>query len=450
VSTHLTPERAIELLEAQVLELSELRNAHARDPRFKQWRQTTLTVVQRIWPGEVARAERFRRVPFSPPSNRMSAKATRTFYEKGCAEAQHLLREMTAELEGSKTLALPQRQDPSLDPGAAEDDFPLVDLDKNAKQGADEQGPQIPTIDLPRAERPTRPAPTARPASESRPAARTSQPPPKPASPARPAAQARPAAPPPPAAEPARPAARETKSPATPPVVVRATPLPPPAPPAGEDRTAKPPLSEMLGFSATPVDDEDPFERADNAPARPVRQRWNPADAFAKGDAPEDEAPYEALEPMEPESESYEIEYDEPSVDEEAYVEPELEVEPEPEPEPESEGNRAEMEAFLSSSPVLKANAKPVVRQRPASESTPLQSPTANAFAALAAQVERFGVPEGHRAAVRAMLIDLARALDRRDADWTTLSESMRLSLAYPSLARRVIPLLVPFLDQAA
>jgi len=45
VSTHLTPERAIELLEAQIIELSELRNAHARDPRFKQWRQTTLTVV---------------------------------------------------------------------------------------------------------------------------------------------------------------------------------------------------------------------------------------------------------------------------------------------------------------------------------------------------------------------------------------------------------------------
>jgi hypothetical protein len=48
------------------------------------------------------------------------------------------------------------------------------------------------------------------------------------------------------------------------------------------------------------------------------------------------------------------------------------------------------------------------------------------------------------------MLLDLARGLDRQEVEWTTLSESMRLALAYPALARRVIPLLVPFLDIAS
>src|SRR4051812_45509267 len=130
------PERAIELLEAQIVEMSELRNAHARDPRFKQWRQATLTVVQRIWPGDVARAERFRRVPFSPPSTRMSAKATRSFYEKGCAEALHLLREMMTEVEGSAASAPPPVRAPQ-SPGRPPAHEPSPLSEPAAKRAAD-------------------------------------------------------------------------------------------------------------------------------------------------------------------------------------------------------------------------------------------------------------------------------------------------------------------------
>jgi hypothetical protein len=200
----------------------------------------------------------------------------------------------------------------------------------------------------------------------------------------------------------------------------------------------------MLGFSATPLDDEEPAERAASTPV------WDPADALAMPDeeaAGEDAGAYEPLEAMEPESESYDIEYDEEA---EVAEEPDAGEEAEPEPEAQPEYDRAEMEAFLKSSPVLKASARPVVRQREAAPAAALQSPLANAVAALSADVERLGVPEGHRAAVRAMLLDLARGLDRQNVDWTMLSESMRLALAYPALARRVIPLLVPFLDIAS
>src|SRR5438093_971289 len=64
--------RAIEWLGQQIGELSGIRNATARDPSFKNWRQNTLTVMQRIWPADQGRCERFRRIPFSPADPRSS------------------------------------------------------------------------------------------------------------------------------------------------------------------------------------------------------------------------------------------------------------------------------------------------------------------------------------------------------------------------------------------
>jgi hypothetical protein len=413
MSGSLSPERAPEILEAQIVELAELRNAHARDPRFKQWRQTTLTLIQRIWAGDPGRAERFRRVPFSPPSNRMSAKATRTFYEKGCAEAQHLLRDLLAELgRRSPIEAMPEPD--SLAPGVAEDDFPLVDLSGDAPADPVEKAPHIPTLDLPRT--------------------------------------------------PARPAARTPERTSPPPLVIRGTPppepqvpaaapAPPPERPRVSTRDARPagreavqrPLREMLGFPIdSPDDAEDPFAPPDAAvrpgpPEPAVGDEFDPtpwggdeaADLGALG--PED---------MEPEVEELEVELEAD------------EVPPAPTPAPRAPRvpvDDSETEKFLSSSPVFGANPRPVHRRpTPAPAAAPLKTAAATTLAALSSEVERLGVPEGHRAAVRAMLLDLARALDRQDVDWAMLSESMRLALAYPPLARRVIPLLVPYLDAAA
>src|SRR5262245_66487961 len=78
-------------MEQQIAELSGIRNATARDPSFKNWRQATLTIMQRIWPGDQLRSERFRRIPFSPADPRSDARAMREWYSRGCQEAARVL-----------------------------------------------------------------------------------------------------------------------------------------------------------------------------------------------------------------------------------------------------------------------------------------------------------------------------------------------------------------------
>jgi hypothetical protein len=79
-----------------------------------------------------------------------------------------------------------------------------------------------------------------------------------------------------------------------------------------------------------------------------------------------------------------------------------------------------------------------------------LTSPTAIALMAIASQVDELGVPEGHRARTRAALLELARQVEGRDLSWDVLREAVVFLVDYPPLARRVLPLLVPHLDQAA
>jgi hypothetical protein len=118
-----------EWLLAQIEALGECRNAGSRSPMFKLWRQTTLTVIQRIWPGDAARSERFRRIPFSAPMPRAESKDQREFFERGCAEAVSFLRELADEASGI-TLPRTGAAAPAerFAPGEAEDDFPTLDL----------------------------------------------------------------------------------------------------------------------------------------------------------------------------------------------------------------------------------------------------------------------------------------------------------------------------------
>jgi len=98
-------QRAREWLERQLADLGQLRNATRRDQNFKTWRQQTLTVIQRVWPGATRRVDRFRRIPFSPPSPRATDDQVREYYERGWGEAGVLLREFLAEID---LLGLPQ------------------------------------------------------------------------------------------------------------------------------------------------------------------------------------------------------------------------------------------------------------------------------------------------------------------------------------------------------
>ena len=90
--------RALAEIEKQLVELSRLRNANTRDSDFKVWRQTTLTLIQRIWEGDDARSSRFRAVPFSPGTTRPDPKLAREWFERGCAEAAQVLRALIEEI----------------------------------------------------------------------------------------------------------------------------------------------------------------------------------------------------------------------------------------------------------------------------------------------------------------------------------------------------------------
>ena len=98
-------QRAREWLERQLADLGQLRNATRRDQNFKTWRQQTLTVIQRVWPGETRRMDRFRRIPFSAPTSHATDRQMRDYYERGWGEAGVLLREFIAEIN---LLGLPQ------------------------------------------------------------------------------------------------------------------------------------------------------------------------------------------------------------------------------------------------------------------------------------------------------------------------------------------------------
>lgn len=120
-------QRAIEWLEQQISDLNEIRNATARDPSFKNWRQATLTVLQRIWAGDQSRIERFRRIPFSPVDPRADARAVRESYSRGCQEAGRVLKTLIDEIQRD---GVPDevRDMSGVAASEFEDGFPTVDL----------------------------------------------------------------------------------------------------------------------------------------------------------------------------------------------------------------------------------------------------------------------------------------------------------------------------------
>ena len=118
--------KAGEWLRQQIAELGALRNASVRDPQFKAWRQNTLTFIQRIWPGDTSKSERFRRIPFTPPSTKHDARAAREFYERGCGEALEYLNSLLASLGGVQAEAPIVEKERH--PESFEGDFPEVEL----------------------------------------------------------------------------------------------------------------------------------------------------------------------------------------------------------------------------------------------------------------------------------------------------------------------------------
>jgi hypothetical protein len=117
---------------------------------------------------------------------------------------------------------------------------------------------------------------------------------------------------------------------------------------------------------------------------------------------------------------------------------------PEPDPDEPAESND-----LLDASPVFNVAPKPA-RNRGADMPDRYHTATAIAMAAIATEVEAMGVPGPDCPLARAALLELADHFERRDLTWGTVREAVRLLVEYPVVARRVLPLLVPHLDEAA
>jgi hypothetical protein len=464
------PQRARLQLEEQLRQLGELRNASTRDPGFREWRQSTLTLIQRLWPSQEIRAERFRRVPFTSPSSRMSPTVTRSFYERGCAEAAGYLKSLIGELEGDAT--------PDTAAQAADAAMSEEGADPAAEALASPAEP-FETLAPPAV------APTAPPLGEL-------------ALPAR-AASAGPAPLPSPIADfevppgfedvrdafPLRP--RDVDEPRPGPrgglkemlgfgeAEPSETPGPPPVPrtrPEGDSGLSAPPagpvwhdfqsaLRAEIEFSPEPAAAADepsapslPIARA-AAPLTPSEAEIAPTDVpcpAAPAPGPASRATRSGARSTAKRSEPKAEAADEgPSRLRKLATKPAAEEQPAaiaeaaPVEEPKSPETTAE---FLDSSPVLRAQPKPVQRTRPSHGA--ISSPIATTLAAMAAEIERFDVPEGQRAGARALLLDLARRVDDNRLGWEDMRHAMSFVMDCPPLARRVVPLLLPFFDKTA
>ncbi|MGH7742149.1 MAG: hypothetical protein ACRENS_09010 [Candidatus Eiseniibacteriota bacterium] len=123
--------RALADLEKQLVELSRLRNANTRDPDFKVWRQATLTLIQRIWEGDDSRSGRFRSVPFSPGTTRADPKLAREWFERGCAEAARVLRDLIEEINEHGIIKGPAAVMDEPEPLPDDESVPILSLDGN-------------------------------------------------------------------------------------------------------------------------------------------------------------------------------------------------------------------------------------------------------------------------------------------------------------------------------
>ena len=469
MSDRMPTAQALEQLREVISILRELSNAGPRDQSFKQWRQVTLTLLQRIWPNDQGNAARFRRIPFSPPSSRADARTVRECYERGVCEAIAYLESLLQEIEsgtsrlGRKLVRLAEAPLAS----AAEPPRPAEpEQIREPRAEAPSAQPLIPADPMPA------PPPKAR---ESSIAPRPAKPAPAPAAPERPAV---PPAPPAPARAASPPPASEKPAQARP------------------ERRSKPRLKDMLGFgddvpAPPPVAEPSaPPPRAES-PAPPVRSAAPapftepPAMPPAASPVPEPEIGFE------PTIESS----DEPPFD--VTEEPPFDVADEPpfeatdEPAPESAGEDAPWSA-----PVIPFPGHKVVVGRPSGSRPPApaeddaeeqafdaeydltaeagfdiepppatlremldRGPTprrsapsraAREVLAMASAVDQLGVPPQRRAIVRAALIDLGHQMEVPPVHWAAIRQAMAFMMDYPQVARRVIPMLLPYLDEAA
>lgn len=106
----------------------------------------------------------------------------------------------------------------------------------------------------------------------------------------------------------------------------------------------------------------------------------------------------------------------------------------------------------MRSSPVLGAKGRRVKRgyDEPASEGAGFEDADAIAVASMVEDLGPLGVPVARQAETRARLLDLARRLESGELDWAALRKAVWFAMEYPEVARRLMPVLLPWIDRAA
>ncbi len=446
--------RAQELLEQSLEQINALRNANLRDANFKEWRQSTLTLFQRLWSGDDVRSERFRRIPFTPPSTRADSKMTREWFERGAAEAANLIRMLIDEVAES---GIPEHSGESR-PARLEYDISEPPRE-DSESIPDYEGNTIPLVSPPSSvSRAARPGPDATPARPTRltEASRPETQPDRSPQEHQTRESTRPnksggkphkknggkghlkdmlgfgdegeslAAPPPAAGPPARaPSHPSRPMPGTRPLARSESSLP-------REHRLEPPAAQ------TPKA-EDESER--RAPERPTPA----APRGEKSRVSHTPPPPEELDPDTQSERDAEVEANESSL--QFALESALEMDNASEDA--SEGN--ETEEFLGNSPVFRSKGRPVKRRQAAAPApAQVHSAAGTAVLAIATEIAAMGVPEGHRPRARAALLDLAHHFDRHDLTWKAMREAVGFIMEYPAVARRVLPLLLPYLEDAA
>ena len=499
-------QRCREWITEQLEAMGTLRTANVRDLSFKGWRQNTVTVLQRIWPEDRERVERFRRVVFTPPHSRADAKLTREWFGKGIGESRSYLNSLLDVID-REGVPEPSEAGRGSDDEAmeAEVDFPMLDLsgERGATEASeapvsashepggldvttgyttpDDQGatPRDPRAPAPPAlnvnwkaahadsKRREAQAPEAPPAlresdgeSGREPAERPvmeiprapslpqaeEPPPPRREPPARVTARgkhgrakAKKAAPRPklkdllgltefdaraqePVAGSARPAP-PARAVTPPPLAATPPPPPPPARAVTPAPAATPPLPPPTARVETPAPAATPPAAALRAPVAATPPPPAPAvqeAPVARVETPAPVAPPAAMAPAHPDD-------DELDVDDE-------------------DRERATLD-FMQNSPVFGVVGRPVQRR---SDTTEFLDPDAVAVATLAADLGRFGVPDGMKASLVARLADVAKRLEAGDLEWALLRGAVTDAMQYPELAKRLLPILLPWLERAA
>jgi len=105
---------------------------------------------------------------------------------------------------------------------------------------------------------------------------------------------------------------------------------------------------------------------------------------------------------------------------------------------------------FMRTSPVLGATGRKVQRAPHEAAEVGFSDPDAIAIVSMLDELTLMGVPTTRQSETRARLLDLARRMEADDLAWSVLRKAVWFAMEYPELARRLMPMLLPWIDRAA